>query len=660
MDLAVLERVAGIDPMSILLGDGSGGFARVTRIAVDSDPSFVAIADFNRDGAPDAVTANFASDTVAAFLGNGLGGFHTAPVFDAGAVNAVLATDLDGDGHADLALVDSAAGVVIVLRSDGQSGFLQSETFDVGAEPREIAIGRFNEDSVPDLVVATFDGSLCTLLGEVADDTRTSGHEFQVACEPDLVDDPTGIGVADFNGDGLDDLVITRADDVGNSAVVLKAEGSGRFSLVRALAIEDRSSSRVAIGRFDEHPRTVRRASPPLHTGPFPVHAERRSCPASARRAARDGSAARADARRLPLSRTLLRGPARVRGRTDPDRTARWQRAALRRPGRAMRAGAAEVPLLSARGLCKNYPLRGPFGADRGTLAALRGVSFDLKRGEIVGLAGESGCGKSTLARCLMGLERPDAGTVVFRGVEPALLGRGERRRHRRRLQMIFQDPYASLNPRMKVGAIVGEPLRAHGLAGGAELVARVGRLLDRVGLGAQAAGAYPHAFSGGQRQRIGIARALALAPELIVADEPVSALDLSVQAQILNLLLELAREDGLGLLIISHDLAVLRQICDRLLVMYLGEIVESAPADALFSSPGHPYTQALLAAQPNSDPSAPRDRAQKLEGDPPSGVEIPSGCPFHPRCPRRLERCSQEIPPLRELEAHQSLRCWL
>ncbi len=324
-----------------------------------------------------------------------------------------------------------------------------------------------------------------------------------------------------------------------------------------------------------------------------------------------------------------------------------------------MKAVGAEAPLLSVQGLSKSYPLRGPLGTGRGVLAALRDASFDLHRGEIVGLAGESGCGKSTLARCLIGLDEPDAGRVVFAGEEPAKLGRRERRRHRRRLQMIFQDPYASLNPRMKVGAIVGEPLRAHGLAAGAELADQVGRLLERVGLGADSAKAYPHAFSGGQRQRIGIARALALSPELIVADEPVSALDLSVQAQILSLLLELARKDGLGLLIISHDLAVLRQVCDRLLVMYLGEIVEAAPADRLFSAPEHPYTKALLAAQPNPDPTAPR-RERRIEGDPPSGSEIPPGCPFHPRCAERMPRCAQDIPPNRDRGGRRTLRCWL
>lgn len=257
-------------------------------------------------------------------------------------------------------------------------------------------------------------------------------------------------------------------------------------------------------------------------------------------------------------------------------------------------AAVGGAPLLELRGLVKRFPGRG-----RAALSALAGVDLDLAAGEILGIAGESGCGKTTLARCILGLERLDAGSVRFAGQDLAALDRRALRRLSRRLQMVFQDPHASLNPRLRVGEIVGEGLAVHGLARGAERARRVSALLARVGLDPADGRRLPREFSGGQRQRIGIARALACGPELLVADEPVSALDVSVQAQILALLEDLRRQEGLSILIISHDLAVLRQLCDRIAVMAAGEIVESGSAADLLSAPGHPATQALLAAVP-------------------------------------------------------------
>jgi oligopeptide/dipeptide ABC transporter ATP-binding protein len=309
-------------------------------------------------------------------------------------------------------------------------------------------------------------------------------------------------------------------------------------------------------------------------------------------------------------------------------------------PPAALAAGTA---LLAVRGLVKRYPGRG----GQGSLAALRGVDLDLQPGEILGIAGESGCGKSTLARCIVGLERPDAGSVHIAGQDLSRLRREERRRLRRRFQMIFQDPYGSLNPRLRAGEIVGEGLGVHGLARGAERERRVAALLARVGLDPAVAGRRPREFSGGQRQRLGIARALACAPALLVADEPVSALDVSVQAQILGLLDDLRRREGLGILFISHDLAVLRQLCDRIAVMYLGEVVESGPAAALLAAPRHPYTQALLAALPRLEPSRGRAPAV-LAGEPTDASRLATGCAFAPRCGQARASCHcAPAPPL-------------
>ncbi len=305
----------------------------------------------------------------------------------------------------------------------------------------------------------------------------------------------------------------------------------------------------------------------------------------------------------------------------------------------------AEGPLLEVRDLKKHFPVRGGvFSTVSAWLKAVDGVSFDIARGEVFALVGESGCGKTTTGRTLLRLIEPTDGRVTFDGEPVFELGARDLRALRRRMQIIFQDPYASLNPRMTIGGIIGEPLRIHGLATGAELDRRVGTLLERVGLAPAYRTRYPHEFSGGQRQRIGIARALALGPDLIVCDEAVSALDVSIQAQILNLLQELQRDLGLSYLFISHDLNVVQHLADRVGVMYLGRLVETARSEDLFREPLHPYTQALISANPVPDPSIELE-PQVLRGEVPSPLAPPSGCHFHPRCPHATERCRREIP---------------
>jgi oligopeptide/dipeptide ABC transporter ATP-binding protein len=316
--------------------------------------------------------------------------------------------------------------------------------------------------------------------------------------------------------------------------------------------------------------------------------------------------------------------------------------------------------LLEVRNLAVHFPFHGRAAVGgRRVVRAVGGVSFWIDEGETLGLVGESGCGKSTLARAIVQLYKPTAGEVIFRGENLAALGGERLRRARRHLQMIFQDPYSSLNPRMPVAQILAEPLRNFGETEALET--RLRELLATVGLDESALGRYPHEFSGGQRQRIGIARALALRPALVVADEPASALDVSVQAQIINLLRELQARFRLSFLFISHDLSVVSLLSRRVAVMYLGEIVETGPTADLFSRPQHPYTEALLSAVPVPDPRAERSRVRiLLSGDVPSPVNKPPACPFHPRCPYVFDRCRFEKPALREYEAGRFVACHL
>ncbi len=291
------------------------------------------------------------------------------------------------------------------------------------------------------------------------------------------------------------------------------------------------------------------------------------------------------------------------------------------------------APILQIKDLVTHFPIRqGAFGRVRGTVRAVDGVTFEVERGETFGLVGESGCGKSTLGRSILRLIEPTSGSVRFDGQELVGMPPAQLRKLRRRMQLIFQDPYASLNPRMKVREIVGEGLAIHRLASGAERERRVAALLEKMGLGAEAMDRYPHEFSGGQRQRIGIARALAVGPELVIADEPISSLDVSIQAQIVNLMVDLQAELGLTYVFIAHDLKIIEYISTRVAVMYLGKIVELASAAELYRAPKHPYTQALLSAIPVPDPTRKRERII-LPGDVPSPANPPPGCPFHPRC---------------------------
>lgn len=314
------------------------------------------------------------------------------------------------------------------------------------------------------------------------------------------------------------------------------------------------------------------------------------------------------------------------------------------------------MPLLEVKNLRKSFRMTDSLGRKAGQLVAVDNLSFNLKQGETLGLVGESGCGKSTSGKLILQLLRPDAGQVFFSGDELTRLSPGQMRPYRRRMQMIFQDPFSSLNPRMTIGSILSEPLLIHRLTPPKHVRERVIELLEKVGLTAEHEQRYPHEFSGGQRQRVGIARALAVEPELIIADEPVSALDLSVQAQILNLLQGFQKEHNLSYLFIAHDLAVIEHVSDRIAVMYLGKIVELTSAEELYKNPRHPYTEALLNAVPSPDPSHPRPAA--LSGEIPSPINPPSGCYFHPRCPYANDLCRQQEPLLLEIGNEHQVAC--
>jgi oligopeptide/dipeptide ABC transporter ATP-binding protein len=318
------------------------------------------------------------------------------------------------------------------------------------------------------------------------------------------------------------------------------------------------------------------------------------------------------------------------------------------------------APVLEVKDLKKHFPVRkGLLRRTVGHVYAVDGVSFTIGQGETLGLVGESGCGKTTAGRAVLRLIEPTSGSVKVEGTEIVGLSKSEMRPYRREMQIVFQDPFSSLNPRMSAGEIVGEPLQVHGMTRGKERNDMVAALFERVGLRAAQMSNYPHQFSGGQRQRIGIARALALGPKLIVGDEPVSALDVSIQAQVINLLQDLQRERRLSYLFISHNLAVVEHISHRIAVMYLGRIVEHADTRSIFTRAQHPYTEALLAAVPVPDPAVKRQK-RALQGDVPSPVNPPSGCHFHTRCPYAEARCKAEVPLLREIAPGHHVSCHL
>jgi oligopeptide/dipeptide ABC transporter ATP-binding protein len=319
------------------------------------------------------------------------------------------------------------------------------------------------------------------------------------------------------------------------------------------------------------------------------------------------------------------------------------------------------APTLEVHELRKHFPARkGVFSRNAGVVRAVDDISFSVQRGETLGLVGESGCGKSTAGKAVLKLIEPTSGTIKLRGQDITRLSKAQLRPLRREMQMVFQDPYSSLNPRMTAGEIVMEPFAVHDIASPSDREDRVASLFARVGLRAAQMTDFPHQFSGGQRQRIGIARALAVSPSLIVCDEPVSALDVSIQAQVINLLMDLQDEYKLSYLFIAHDLAVVKHISHRVAVMYLGRIVELAPKNSIFATPLHPYTEALLSAVPIPDPRAKRKQQIILAGDLPSPINPPSGCHLHTRCPHAMERCRREAPQLREIRPDHWVACHL
>jgi oligopeptide/dipeptide ABC transporter ATP-binding protein len=321
----------------------------------------------------------------------------------------------------------------------------------------------------------------------------------------------------------------------------------------------------------------------------------------------------------------------------------------------------ADGPLVRVRELVKHFPITRGIIVQRkiGAVRAVDGISVDIERGETLGLVGETGCGKSTTAKLLMRLLDATSGEIDFEGTDVTRVKGSRLKEIRREVQMIFQDPYSSLNPRKTIGSIIGEPFAIHGLlADKGERKREVQRLMETVGLNPEHYNRYPHEFSGGQRQRIGVARALALSPKLLIADEPVSALDVSIQAQVLNLLRDLQRRLGLTLVFIAHDLSVVRHMCDRVAVMYLGKIVEIGPNEALYAFPRHPYTGALLAAVPVADPSLHGSERKPLSGDVPSPANPPSGCRFHTRCPKAQPLCSDQDPPLEDKGSGTRVAC--
>ena len=314
--------------------------------------------------------------------------------------------------------------------------------------------------------------------------------------------------------------------------------------------------------------------------------------------------------------------------------------------------------LLEVRNLKKHFRVSTSNQAVQ-TVHALNGISFLLREGETLGLVGESGCGKSTAARTILRLVEPTSGEIFYRNQDLLSLGQNKLRSLRKEMQIIFQDPFASLNPRKKIGKILGEPFDIHGFTNPEEKKERVSWLLDRVGLSSDQIEKYPHELSGGQLQRVGIARAIALNPSLIIADEPVSALDVSIRAQIINLLLDLKKSMRISYLLISHDMAIVRHFCDRVAVMYLGKIIEIADSASLFNNPRHPYTEALLAAIPSIDPES-KKQGVKIKGDLPSAMDMPKGCAFHTRCPIREKKCEQSVPQLKETHLGHHVACFL